>query len=320
MSFNWRLLLFGIPVYVWQRREHAAVGAVAAGSAPVMREDRNVRIRLGPLSVRRSRWTPAAALLVTAWTGAALRVPAAAQAGATAGSRSWVGEAARIEEALKSAPTVRLEDIGTGVTKPQRAYLEPGGIVASFTWKVLPPARRGGHWESYKSEIAAYELDKRLGLNMVPPTVEREMDGRQGAAVMWVEQAISLKQIGKTLTSERVPGRDIRKMLTFDNFIGNPDRNAGNILIDAANNVILIDHSRAFVTEKDLPVKIERVDEDLWNAIQALTPEDLRAVVGSLIGDAAMDAMLERRSRMKKSIDALVAKKGRSVVIVPSRP
>ena len=36
-----------------------------------------------------------------------------------------------------------------------------------------------------KSEIAAHELDKLLGLNMVPPTVERRYKGDMGAAVMW---------------------------------------------------------------------------------------------------------------------------------------
>ena len=41
--------------------------------------------------------------------------------------------------------------------------------------------------ESYKAEIAAYRLDRLLDLHMVPPIVERELDGRTGAAVMWIE-------------------------------------------------------------------------------------------------------------------------------------
>jgi hypothetical protein len=107
-------------------------------------------------------------------------------------------------------------------------------------------------------------------------------------------------------------------MQTFDNFIGNPDRNAGNILVDAANNLILIDHSRAFVERTVLPSKIARVDESLWSAIQALTAEDLRALLGPLLGDRAVSAMIERRKVMQKAIDQLVAKKGRALVIIPS--
>jgi hypothetical protein len=107
-------------------------------------------------------------------------------------------------------------------------------------------------------------------------------------------------------------------MQTFDNFIGNPDRNAGNILVDAANNLILIDHSRAFVEQTRLITKIERVDESLWRAIQAVTAEDLRVLLNPLLGDRAVNAMIERRTVMKKAIDELVARKGRALVIIPS--
>jgi len=33
--------------------------------------------------------------------------------------------------------------------------------------------------DSYKAEIAAYEIDKVLGMRMVPPAVEREIDGQK---------------------------------------------------------------------------------------------------------------------------------------------
>jgi hypothetical protein len=263
-------------------------------------------------------WVAFVAVVAFTEAGVAVHVHATSSADAGAATKPWIAERARIEAALKSAAIVRLEDVGTGVTRPRRAYLEPGGIVESFTWKRLPPGRRGGYWESYKSEIAAYELDKRLALNMVPPAVEREVDGERGAAVMWIEGTISVKQMGGQLPAGRVPGSDVRKMQLFDNFIGNADRNAGNILVDGANTIILIDHSRAFVDQADLPTRFERVDEDLWTAIQAVTSGDLRALLGPLVGDAAVGAMIERRTRMKKAIDALVAKKGRSAVIIAS--
>src|SRR5690242_18374874 len=99
-------------------------------------------------------------------------------------ARTWIGREAEIERHLREAQVTRLEDIGTGVTRPRRAFLTPAEPFGSLVWKVLPPGRRGGYWESYKSEIAAYELDKRLELHMVPPVVEREIDGNTGAAVM----------------------------------------------------------------------------------------------------------------------------------------
>ena len=69
------------------------------------------------------------------------------------------------------------------------------------------------------------------------------------------------------------------------------------------------DHSRAFVSKKNLQTKVERVDEKLWAAIQALTPEALRETLGPLVGDDAVNAMLERRTRIQAEVDKLLAKK-----------
>jgi hypothetical protein len=257
------------------------------------------------------------ALLAGGWHRADLLAQAQAAAAATQGAKTWIGQAARIEEELKTASIVRIEDIGTGVTRPRRAYLDPGGLVSSFTWKPLAPGVRRGSFESYKSEIAAYELDKLLALNMVPPVVERVLDGERGAAVMWVAPTTTVKEMGGKLTAGRVPGHDIRRMQLFDNFIGNPDRNGGNILVDGSGAVILIDHSRAFIQDNKLPNKVERVDAELWTAIVALSGETLRATLGALIGDSAVDAMIARRDRVRTDVDKLVAAKGRAQVIIP---
>jgi hypothetical protein len=247
-------------------------------------------------------------------------VPVQAQAGsaakATATAKTWIGQTARIEQELRTAEIVRVEDVGTGVTQPKRAYVKSGTLVGSFTWKPLKPGVRRGYFESYKAEIAAYELDKLLALNMVPPVVERQIEGELGAAVLWVSPTTSVKQMGGRLAPGRVPGHEVRRMQLFDNFIGNPDRNGGNILVDGARNIILIDHSRAFVAKKDLQTKVERVDEKLWTAIQALTPVAVRGTLGPLVGDEAVNAMFERRKRIQSEVDKLLAKKGRGLVIL----
>ena len=48
------------------------------------------------------------------------------------------------------------------------AKLAPGGPVDAIAWKPIRPGRYTGYWESYKSEIAAYELDKFFGLGHEP--------------------------------------------------------------------------------------------------------------------------------------------------------
>jgi Phosphatidylinositol 3- and 4-kinase len=255
------------------------------------------------------------AALVTLWFTAVLSAQLPAPAGTTE-SRPWLGQEQRIEEHLRSAAIASIEDIGTGVTRPRRAYLAPSEPVESVAWKVLPPGRRGGFWESYKSEIAAYELDRLLNMHMVPPTVERRIGDETGAAVMWVTGMKSVKQLGGKVPSGPEWGKPIRQMLMFDNLIRNIDRNAGNILIGRPGDLILIDHSRAFTTDKKLQNKVERVDAELWERMQTLTRENLARALGRWLDEDAIAAIIERRDAMAATIDKLVAKNGRALVLI----
>jgi hypothetical protein len=271
---------------------------------------------------RTAAWAVACAALALAAGVAAGQQPAnpaaagSAEQNAPQGSAIWAGRAPQMEAHLKTAEIVSIEDIGTGVTRPRRARLKPAEPFDSLVWKMLPPGRRSGYWESYKSEIAAYELDKLLQMNMVPPAVERTINGESGAAIEWIPMLRSVKESGGKVPAGPVWGRASRRMLTFDNLIGNHDRNAGNILIGPPGEFILIDHSRAFITDTDLPNKIERVDGDLWRRIQALTRDDLARTLGSWIDAGAIDAMLERRMRMSRDIQKLTSKKSTALVVI----
>ena len=113
-------------------------------------------------------------------------VPIFAQAPAAVSAKIWTDRAPEIEAYLKTAEVVGMEDLKVGVTKPRKAKLAPGGPVEAFSWKAIKPGRYSGYWESYKSEVAAYELDKLLGLGMIPPTVERRAEGDNGFLISTV--------------------------------------------------------------------------------------------------------------------------------------
>jgi len=244
------------------------------------------------------------------------QAPSTPDAPATA--KTWASHAREIEDYLRAAEIVGgMTEVSTGVTRPHRAQLAPGGIVNQIVWKPLKPGRYQGYWESYKSEIAAYELDKVLELGMVPPTVEKQVKGEMGAAVMWVSPAKSFKELGGVPGQKGIPGpptRDIpswTKQLTrakmFDNLIGNTDPNLGNWLVDPSWNIILIDHSRAFTTTKELYHQLQYVDGPLWDNMQALDEARLTSALGQWLDKPAIAAMLQRRAKMALVIDKLLA-------------
>jgi hypothetical protein len=221
----------------------------------------------------------------------------------------WQGRNAEVEEFLKSAKIAKVGDIPIGVTRPKRAYLEPGGVALSFAWKVLPPGRKDGYFESYKSEIAAYELDKLLGMNMVPVTVERRVNNELGAAILWLEGVRSWETV-LPLPKPASWNFELARMKMFDDLISNSDRNKGNLLVDAEWHLYLIDHSRAFVTDQKLPQQLQNIDRKLWERMQSLDEAALTSSLGQWLDSAQIRALLKRRDAMKKVIDGLVQKNG----------
>jgi hypothetical protein len=234
---------------------------------------------------------------------------------ASPSAKIWEGRNADFEAYIRDAPIDHFAEVPIGVTHPKRAYFAPGGLVQSVAWKVLPPGRPAGYWESYKSEIAAYELDKLLDMGMVPVSVEKKWKGDTAAAILWLSPIHSWKEMEpKAKPAKWV--RQVSRMKMFDNFICNKDRNAGNLLVDDDWNLYLIDHSRAFLTDKDMAVKMQSVDKEFWERIQALDEEKLTAALGKWVDKPNIRAMITRRERMKVEIDKLVAANGEASVFV----
>jgi len=258
-------------------------------------------------------------LIVPLWFVAAAALLAQAAAVAPAADRPtariWEGRNAEFEQFIREAPITRIEAVPIGVTHPRRAHFAPGGLVESVAWKVLPPGRPNGYWESYKSEIAAYELDKLLGMNMVPVSVEKTWKDEKAAAILWLSPIHSWKEMqDKPKPPKWAP--QVARMKMFDDLICNRDRNAGNLLVDDDWNLFLIDHSRAFIDDKGLAIALEHVDRKLWTKMLALDEASLQSALGQWIDKGDIRAILARREKMKTAIDALVKAKGEAAVFI----
>ena len=261
----------------------------------------------------------AAALLLAGLSNASGQPPSQTSVtGDAVDARIWLGHAEEIEDYLTDVEVVSLEDLPIGVTKPKRAELPPGGPVDAFAWKPIRPGTYQGFRESYKAEVAAYELDKMLGLNMVPVTVERRVEGELGSATMWVAPAQSFTDLGGRPTPPREFVRwwnhQNRSAVMFDNLIRNTDSNLGNWLVDPAWNLILIDHSRAFSTGTGMVHPMDRIILGLWVRMRALTEEGLTERLGAWLSGREIRAILERRDRMAEEIAKLVEENGESEV------
>ena len=273
--------------------------------------------------VRRFR-TLALASLLTTTLAAAQQAPAPTKQEsvptapiAVVGAKPWVGHEAEVEAYLKTAKVVKFTDLPVGVTKPRRGFFEPGGPAGSIVFKALMPSRKSGFWESYKAEIAAYELDKLLGLGMVPPTVERKVNGEYGSAQFWVEHCTLLRERDTNTAPDLAAwNRQVYRQRVWDNLVANIDRNQGNLLVDQAWNLILIDHSRAFTSTMRMPFPMRKIDREFYDRLKALDEASLKERIGKLLIDGPKP-ILKRRDKIVENFEKLIAQYGEAGVLIP---
>jgi hypothetical protein len=267
------------------------------------------------------------------WLAVSLAMPlwqgppsaAVSQAAESRSSKIWIGRYTEFEEFLRTAPILpRSESTPVGVLAPRHMFFTPGGLAKGAAVKKIPPGRRSGFFESYKSEIAAYKLDRLLQLDMVPPTVERRIDGDMSSVQLWVENTRMLKEVeDKKLHSPDADGwnRQWHRVQVFDNLVGNIDENKGNLLFDPLWNFIKIDHSRAFTDTMAQPFDLEKVvkqiDRPFFERIKALDRETVSREIGVLLTEnGATTALFRRRDAIVKKFEDLAKKQGEGKVFV----
>ena len=232
------------------------------------------------------------------------------------GRKIWLGRESEFEEFLKQAKVIKVDDVPVGVTKPKRAYVAPGGLAGSFVFKELMPSRKSGFFESYKSEIAAYELDKIMGMGMVPPTVERKHDGVTGSAQLWVEHCTLLRDRDTTKAPDMGAwNKQVYRQRVWDNLTANIDRNQGNLLMDDGWNLILIDHSRAFTGSMNMPFPMNKIDKEFYEKLKALDEATIKARLGKWLFDGPKP-ILKRRDKIVEHFEKMLAQYGEAAVFV----
>ena len=232
--------------------------------------------------------------------------------------RQWHGRAAEIEELLKNAEVLSVEDIGMGVTKPSRVKLQHGDVTIDAAFKPIKRGRQRGFWESYQAEVAAYEMDKLLGLGMVPPTVERRVNKSKGSLQFWVHNSQLYRDVMASTPQTPSWSQQLSRMKMLDILINNDDRNAQNFLVDPDAHIILIDHSRGFISskqilknEKKLPNQYDRA---LVEKLRTLDRETLDASLKGVLIGGQIKAILERRDFLLSHVDKLVEERGEARV------
>ena len=252
----------------------------------------------------------------------------------TAQDTADVFQGEEIERFLATARVTAMEDIGVGITRPERATLELDGVTHLAAFKdVDDPLEPGGTQmadgsiiaslqDSYRLEVAAYVVDRIIGLGMVPATIERRIRGHTGSLAWWVESKMT--EAGRINQGIAPPdpeawNREVLKLRLFDQLIYNIDRNLDNLLITEDFEIRLIDHSRSFQSFAELrnPERLTMFSRSLLKGLERLELEELRERLGepNYLLDGQIRALLARRNLILELARQRVAEFGEEAVL-----
>ena len=235
-----------------------------------------------------------------------------------------------MEAFLLKAQILDMRDAGGGVTGSRRAKLTDGRLTHDVHIQTVdiakPVFEAGAHTElnfkdTYRFNIAGYRLARLLGIETVPMSVERNVNGKVAAVTWWVDHVqMDEKERLKRKTMGPNPLRtsnQIQVMRIWDELIQNRDRNQGNILWTNDWTMWLIDHTRAFRLGKDLlkPVDLTRIDRGLLARLKGLTEESVKKAVGDSLMAGEQEAVLHRRDLIVKLLEERAATLGEGVVL-----
>ena len=259
----------------------------------------------------------------------------AAQAGQPAGITP-VGlplTGAEAERFLATAEVVDLEKYESkGITHPRRATLRDGERTLRAVFKDVDITHvrtqvASGKWmlnlkDSYKHEIAAYQLARLLDSGLVPPCVERRIAGDVGALCLWVEGATTEYQraiVDKVLPPDVSAYNDqLHDVRLFMQLTWDADyTNGSNILVDANWKVYKVDSTRAFRESPTLRNEdsLTRFRRHTLGALESLTRESLDAALGPWLDKRQLEGLWARRCRVLELARERVASRGDAAVL-----
>jgi hypothetical protein len=232
---------------------------------------------------------------------------------------------------LLTAKIVKDKSTAKGITGVRRLTLSDGKITHDASFQAIDEHKAKfeaadgtsevNFVDSYKYDIASYELADLLGLgDMMPVTVARKYLGKEGALSWWLpvqmDEAARMKQ---KITPPDVEAwnRQMYKMRVFAELVFDTDRNLGNVLISPEWHLWMIDFSRAFRLYHDLrnQKNLVKCDRQLLENLRKLDEKELTARTKDYLTRSEIQGVMARRDKIVKFFEQLIAQKGENEVL-----
>jgi hypothetical protein len=220
---------------------------------------------------------------------------------------------AACEQVLRRGRVVARREVGQGVSGAILMRLRHGDAEVPAVFKSVEARVPGYSFngeqvatyrDTWKHEVAAYELDRLLGLRLVPPTVERKVDGKRGSMQAWAERPLSRFGQGPPPEDPARAEAYLHAQRLLDYLTFNTDRHVRNVLLGAEWRPVAIDNSIAFHPFVRPYRPLHRFPRGPAAALERLDPRALRERLGRYLEKDEIRGLVARRARVLEFVAA----------------
>jgi hypothetical protein len=237
----------------------------------------------------------------------------------------------QIKVFLQTAKVIKEKPSSKGITHPWHLTLSDGTVTHDASFQSIDEHKsqmkmESGYTEfafvdSYKYNIAAYQLAELLGVDdMMPVYVERKWQGMTGSISWWLPVKMDeADRVQKKMTAPDTDkwNKQMYRVRVFDELVYDTDANLTNVLIGEDWTIWRVDFSRAFRTSKNLhdPKNLVKCDRQLLDKLKALSADDLREKTKTYLSKDEVNAVMARRDKIVATFQNLIAQKGEKEVL-----
>ena len=237
----------------------------------------------------------------------------------------------QITNFLLTAKIVGSKPAAKGITNTWRLTLNDGSITHDASFQSIDEHKASmqlasgtelGFVDSYKYNIAAYQLAQLIGLDdLLPVYVERKWKGDTGSLSWWLP--VKMDEADRVKRKLEVPDpeawdKQMYKIRVLDALVSDSDPNLTNVLIGEKWNIWRIDFTRAFRQRKDLKdpdANLVKCDRQLLEKLKALDGNVLTDKTKHYLTKDEVKAVMARRDKIVEHFQQLIAQKGESQVL-----
>ena len=236
----------------------------------------------------------------------------------------------QIKQFLLTAKVVKSVQSKKGITNPWRLTLTDGTVTHDGSFQSVDEHKPSVDFasgtelnfvDSYKYNIAAYQLAEMLGIDdMLPVYVERKWKGETGSLSWWLP--VKMDEVERHRQNLTPPDADawnnqMYKIRVLDQLVSDSDPNLTNVLIGEDWRIWRVDFTRAFRLQGNVksPEDLVRCDRHLLEKLKVLDGNELQERTKHYLNKMEVKALMQRRDKIVERFQKLIAEKGESEVL-----